>query len=107
MGNNLPGISDNVRERGLEQKCSHALCERVQVGSCGTVFMMLLLFHADIAGQHYEPDLRRHQTVQRVDKQRHCSLAGQNTSLCYHQQHGMISFHLADGYKIVCIRCLI
>ena len=27
VGNNLPGINDNVRERGLEQKCVQTLAE--------------------------------------------------------------------------------
>ena len=27
LGNNLPGIDDNVRERGLEQKCFQTLTE--------------------------------------------------------------------------------
>jgi len=27
VGNNLPGISDNVRERGMEQKCFQTLTE--------------------------------------------------------------------------------
>ena len=34
MGNNLLGISDNVRERGVEQKCFQTLTEGWQISRC-------------------------------------------------------------------------